>query len=153
MFLGLLLGFLLTASGGVNRWEEVPAPTSASLRGLSAVDEKIIWASGSEGTVIRTLDGGATWALRTVAGAEKLDFRGIRAFDGETAFVMSSGNAEDGMARIYRTTDGGVNWTLVFETRARGVFLDAIAFWDREHGIVLSDPVEGRFVLVTTEDG
>ena len=103
--------------------------------------------------MIRTVDGGATWAVRTVAGAETLDFRGIRAFDADRAVIMSSGNAEEGLARIYRTTDGGKSWELVFQVKTAEVFLDAMAFWDREHGIVLSDPAGGKFVLFTTEDG
>jgi photosystem II stability/assembly factor-like uncharacterized protein len=88
-----------------------------------------------------------------VPGAEKLDFRGIRAFDANTAVIISSGPAEKGQARIYRTTNGGTTWKQVFEEKRVGIFLDAVAFWDRKHGIVLSDPVDGRFALFTTDDG
>ncbi len=134
-------------------WQKIPVPTIASFRGLSAVTADIVWASGTEGTIIRTTNGGATWPVHTVPGAEKLDFRGIRAFDATTAVIMSSGNAEDGQARIYRTSDGGENWKLVYEQKTKGIFFDAIAFWDRNNGIVVSDPVEGRFALFTTIDG
>jgi photosystem II stability/assembly factor-like uncharacterized protein len=82
-----------------------------------------------------------------------LDFRGIRAFDDKTAVIISAGPAEKGQARIYRTTDGGASWKQVFEEKRAGIFLDAVAFWDRHHGIVLSDPVDGRFALFTTDDG
>jgi photosystem II stability/assembly factor-like uncharacterized protein len=133
-------------------WQKLDVATTASFRGLSAVSASVVWASGTNGTIIRTTDGGATWSIHTVAGAEKLDFRGIRAFDANTAVIMSSGNAEDGQARIYRTTDGGENWNRVFEQKTRGIFFDAIAFWDRDRGIVVSDPVDGRFALFTTED-
>ena len=57
------------------------------------------------------------------------------------------------MARIYRTTDAGSHWSLVYSTQQKGVFLDAIAFWDAQHGIAISDPIDGRFFLVTTNDG
>lgn len=134
-------------------WRKIAVPTTASFRGLGAVGGDIVWASGTEGTVIRTIDGGATWSVRSVAGAEKLDFRGIHAFDANSAVIMSSGNAEEAQARIYRTTDGGENWKLVYEQKTRGIFFDAIAFWDRDHGIVISDPVDGRFALFTTTDG
>jgi photosystem II stability/assembly factor-like uncharacterized protein len=89
----------------------------------------------------------------TVAGAEKLDFRGIRAFDDKLAVIISSGPAEKGQARIYRTADGGKNWKQVLEEKRAGIFFDAVAFWDRSHGIVLSDPIEGKFALFTTADG
>jgi len=134
-------------------WEEVAVPTTASFRGLSAVSDKIVWASGTEGTVVRTIDGGNTWSARAVSGAEKLDFRGIHAFDANSAVIVSSGNAEEGQARIYRTTDGGQTWKLAYEQKTPGVFFDAIAFWDRRHGIVVSDPVDGRFALFATADG
>ena len=131
----------------------MPVGTTASFRGLSATSGMVVWASGTNGTVIRTTDGGEHWDVRTVAGAERLDFRGIVAFDAENAIIMSSGNAEEGLARIYTTQDGGKNWKLTSENKTKGVFLDGIAFWDRQHGIVLSDPVDGKFVLFATSDG
>jgi photosystem II stability/assembly factor-like uncharacterized protein len=149
----LILSILLLASGASAQWERISVPTQAGFRGLSVVSEKIVWASGTEGTVIRTLDAGKTWTVMTVAGAEKLDFRGIRAFDDRAAVIISSGPAEKGQARIYRTADGGKNWKQVFEEKRAGIFFDAVAFWDRQHGIVLSDPIDGKFALFTTNDG
>lgn len=134
-------------------WQPVAVPTAASLRGLRVVSDRVVWGSGSGGTVIRTLDGGRSWSLASVPGAEKLDFRGIWAWDANTAFVMSSGKAEDGFARIYLTRDGGKHWSICFEQNTPGVFFDTIAFWDRRSGVVLSDPVDGRFLLFRTEDG
>jgi photosystem II stability/assembly factor-like uncharacterized protein len=150
--LAVILLKIAAAQSQKNVWQKLDVPTSASFRGLSAVAANIVWASGTNGTIIRTTDGGTTWSIHTVAGAEKLDFRGIHAFDASTAVIMSSGNAKDGQARIYGTTDGGENWKLVYEQKTRGIFFDAIAFWDRNHGIVVSDPVDGRFALFTTED-
>jgi photosystem II stability/assembly factor-like uncharacterized protein len=149
-----ILPFLLLLVGVANaQWEKVPVATTASLRGLSVVGENIIWASGTGGTVLRTVDSGKNWSVMIIPGAEKLDFRGIRAFDDKTAVIMSSGKAEDGQAHIYRTTDAGKTWTQVYEQKAPGVFFDAIAFWDVRHGIVLSDPVDNHFALFTTDDG
>src|SRR5207237_2819483 len=106
---------LLAASVANAQLEKISVPTTASLRGLSVVSENIIWASGTGGTFLRTVDGGKSWSVMTVPGAEKLDFRGIRAFDDKTAVIMSSGKAEDGQARIYRTIDAGKTWTQVYE--------------------------------------
>lgn len=145
----LLPVILLAAAAAAQR---VSVPTTASLRGLSIVNDEVVWASGTDGTVIRTSDGGKNWSVMTVAGAEKLDFRGIHAFDSTTALIMSSGPAEKGQARIYRTADGGKNWQQVFEQKTPGIFFDAIAFWDSTHGIVLSDPVDGHFALFVTND-
>ena len=148
----LLFSLLLISSMNA-QWQKIPAPTTASFRGLSVVDAKIIWASGAEGTVIRSGDAGKTWSVVTVPGAEKLDFRGIKAFNANTAVIISSGPAEQGQAKIFRTSDGGKNWKQVFEEKRNGIFFDALAFWDKQHGIVLSDPVEGKFALFITDDG
>ena len=144
---------LLLISSMNAQWQKMPVSTTASFRGLSVVDSKIIWASGTEGTVIRTVDGGKTWPVTPVPSAEKLDFRGIKAFDANTAVIISSGPAEQGPAKIFRTSDGGKNWKQVFEEKRSGIFFDAIAFWDYRNGIVLSDPVDGKFALFVTDDG
>ena len=147
-----LLLFALSVAASA-QWNKVEVPTTASLRGLSVVNANVVWASGTGGTVIKTVDGGKTWAVIVVAGADKLDFRGIRAFDDQTALIISSGPAEQGQARIFRTQDGGKNWQQVFEEERAGIFFYAIAFWDRRRGIVLSDPIDGHFALFRTEDG
>jgi photosystem II stability/assembly factor-like uncharacterized protein len=125
--------------------------TDLQLRGISAVSEKVAWASGAKGTVLRTVDGGATWEKVNVPGAETLDFRDVQAFDQNTAFVLSIGPGEQ--SRIYKTTDGGKNWRLQFTNHDPKAFYDCFAFWDRTHGIALSDSVEGKFPLLATADG
>ena len=99
--------FLLFALTATAQWQKLSVPTSAGLRGLSVVSAGVVWASGTDGTVIRTTDGGNHWSVMIVPGAEKLDFRGIHAFDEKNAVIISSGPAEKGQARIYRTEDGG----------------------------------------------
>jgi photosystem II stability/assembly factor-like uncharacterized protein len=146
----MLLSVVVSASA---QWQKMNVATTASFRGLSVVNENVVWASGTEGTIIRTVDGGKNWSVLRVPGAENLDFRGIKAFDERTAVIISSGPAEKGQARIYRTIDAGTTWKQVYEDKRAGVFFDAVAFWDHEHGIVLSDPVDGRFALFVTEDG
>jgi photosystem II stability/assembly factor-like uncharacterized protein len=135
------------------QWQTLPVPAKASFRGLSAVDDATVWASGTGGTVLRTTDAGKTWDVLKVPEAEDLDFRGIRAFDASTAVLMSSGPAEKGQARVYRTTDGGKTWKLVLEEKSKGAFFDAVAFFDVKHGIVLGDPVDGHFMVYITADG
>jgi photosystem II stability/assembly factor-like uncharacterized protein len=142
-----LLGQALFAQTWVNQ----ESGTTASLRGVSAANAKVVWASGSGGTWLRTVDGGATWHAATVPGADTTDFRGVRAIDDRTAFLMSSGSGDK--SRIYKTTDSGVHWTLLFTNPDPKGFFDAIAFRDERHGIVAGDPVDGHFVIFTTEDG
>lgn len=120
--------------------------TTASLRGLSVVSDRIVWASGSGGTVLRTTDGGATWNVNTVPGADSLDFRDIQGFSATVAIVMATAG------RIYRTADAGTTWQVVYAATDTSVFLDAISFWDAQHGVVMGDPIDGAFLILLTGD-
>jgi photosystem II stability/assembly factor-like uncharacterized protein len=118
---------------------------------LSIVNASVVWASGTGGTFIRTINGGTTWQTGTVVGAEKLDFRDIYAVDAKTAYLMSIGGENEG--RIYKTTDAGQTWSLQYTERNPKAALDCMAFWSATRGIVVGDPVGGQSELVTTSDG
>jgi len=120
------------------------------LRGVSAVSEKVAWASGAGATVLRTGDGGVTWQKFSVT-PEALDFRDIDAVDAQTAYVMSIGNGP--ASRIYKTTDAGKTWNLQFKNDDPKAFLDAMSFWDANHGIAFGDSVDKQFYILTTSDG
>ena len=144
--------WLLISSGLLHaQWQAQHSHTHSNFRGLCVVDHKVAWASGSKGTFIRSIDGGETWQARKVPGAEELDFRDVEALDGSTAWLLSVGNGPE--SRIYKTTDGGSRWTLQFQNNKPEAFFDALAFWDAEHGVALSDPVDGRFHLIATTNG
>ena len=134
-----------------NIWKQQKSGTEVQLRGISAVSDKVAWASGAKGTVLRTIDGGETWQRMDIVGAENLDFRDIQAFDQNTAYVLSIGEGDK--SRIYKTTDGGRVWQRQFTNYNPNAFYDCFAFWDRNHGIALSDSVDGKFPLITTTDG
>ena len=144
----LVFGVSITASA---QWIKQTVNTTASFRGLSVVNEKTVWASGTGGTVIKTADGGKTWKVITVPGADKLDFRDIEAFDAKTAYILSIGNGD--ASRIYKTTDGGTTWKSQFTNTNEKAFFDAIACWDKNNCIAMSDPVDGHYVLLSTVDG
>ncbi|MGC2236659.1 MAG: YCF48-related protein [Pyrinomonadaceae bacterium] len=147
----LLLTIFLSVSIANAQWQKQKVDTKASLRGLSVVNENIIWASGTGGTFLKTTDGGKTWTVGKVPDAEKLDFRDVEAFDADTAYLLSIGEGES--SRIYKTTDGGRSWKLQFKNTNPKAFFDALAFWDKTHGIAMSDPVDGKYVLIETTDG
>ena len=142
------LSFTAVAAG---QWIKYPVDTTASFRGLAVVDSRVIWASGTGGTVIRTTDGGDSWQVITVPGAENLDFRDIEAFDSKTAYILSIGNGD--ASRIYKTIDGGKTWSLQFTNREDAAFYDALACWDRKNCIAMSDPVDGFYRLLETRNG
>jgi hypothetical protein len=129
------------------QWTPLPSGTTASLRGLSVVDARTAWASGTRGTIVHTTDGGTSWRVDSISGGAALDLRAIHARSPRIAHVAATAG------RIYRTTDGGRSWTLRYQASDTSVFLDAIDFWDDQHGIALGDPMDGRFFLLLTRDG
>lgn len=133
------------------QWQPQAVDTKSDFRGLSVVSAKVVWASGTAGTYVRTTDGGKSWSVGTVPGADKLDFRAVAAFGEATAFLLSAGPGD--ASRIYKTVDGGKTWAMQFQSADPADFLDAIAFWDEKNGIALGDPVKGQFRLVVTTDG
>jgi photosystem II stability/assembly factor-like uncharacterized protein len=151
----------LAASAGCNRRDTTTSLTpvlepqtsgvSVRLQAVSAVSDDVAWVSGLEGTYARTTDGGATWAPGVVPGAESLQFRDVHAVDAHTAYLLSAGSGD--ASRIYKTTDGGQSWSLQFVNPDSAGFLDCFAFWDPETGVTYGDAVDGKLVLLRTEDG
>ena len=123
--------------------------TKASFRGLSVPNDSTIWVSGSNGTVGKSSNGGDTWQWQIVPGFEKTEFRDIEAWDSNTAIIMAIAEP----AYILRTTNGGKNWDVVYKNETRGMFLDAMDFFDGKHGMVIGDPINGKTFLATTKNG
>jgi photosystem II stability/assembly factor-like uncharacterized protein len=148
-FLLLCIICFFSFSGFTQTIEILNTGFKSSLRGLSVLNDNLIWASGSGGMVGRSTDGGKTWEWNKVPGFEKREFRDIEAFDANTAIVIAI--AEPG--NILRTTDGGKTWKTVFTDTIKGVFMDAMDFADAKNGMVIGDPINGEVYLLTTKDG
>src|SRR5947207_436182 len=147
MKVAVLFSLLMFA---VPRWTMQNSGVTARLRGVSAMSERVAWASGSGSTILRTIDGGLTWQKLSVT-IDVLDFRDIDAINSETAYVLAAGNGP--ASRIYKTTDAGKTWTMQFKSEDSKVFLDAMSFWDADHGIAFGDSVDGQFYILITKNG
>jgi photosystem II stability/assembly factor-like uncharacterized protein len=155
--------FAQTPAPAATPWQMQESGTTAGLRGIHSVDGTIAWASGTNGTVLKTFDGGAHWTKCAVPDAATdgatLDFRGVQAWDAETAIVMASGPGEK--SRLYKTLDGCKSWKLVFKNPDKDGFFDSFYFpkfqsalGDHEgFGLLLGDPVGGQFAVFETRDG
>lgn len=122
--------------------------TRTSLRGLSVVNDNVLWVSGSQGKVGRSTNGGKNWKWMTVPGFEKAEFRDIEAFGPNVAIIMASGDS----AYILKTVDGGDTWRVVYQNFTKGMFLDAMDFYNPNEGIVVGDPVNNRFFIAETKN-
>ncbi|WP_250038073.1 oxidoreductase [Paractinoplanes maris] len=147
----LLLPAPALAGGSTPAWQLTPTGTEAQFRGLAPVSAQVAWVAGAAGTVLRTVDGGRTWASVGPAAAAELEFRDIEAFDARHAVALTIGNGPD--SRVYATSNGGHTWTETFRNEDPAAFYDCMTFLDRKHGLALSDPVDGKFRILATRDG
>lgn len=127
---------------------ELNSNTSSSFRGLSVVNDDIIWISGSQGKVLKSINGGQSFNTYTVKGFEKMDFRDIEAFDSLQAIIISISEP----AFVLKTFDGGKNWKIVFTDSAKGMFLDALCFYNNKYGLIVGDPIINNPFLISSND-
>lgn len=155
----LIIAFILTLSrSGSAQWNIQSAHTSADLRAIHSIGNGIAWASGTNGTVLRTADGGDHWENCAMPpGADALDFRGIQAFDTNTAVVMSVGKGN--LSRLYKTTDACRSWRIVFTNPSNDGFFDAISFSKpsptghvEASGALIGRPVGGAFAIFLSDN-
>ncbi len=149
--LACALCVLAAAPADAQAWVPQVSNTKVDLRGISAVNANVAWAGGAKGTFLRTTDGGANWSVGVVTGSADADFRAVHAFSEKSALFLSCGAGP--LSRLYRTSDGGITWELVMVNAAANGFWDAMGMWDPLHGVLLGDPVNGRFVIWTISDG
>lgn len=149
----LVPGCLVSAQDN-SPWQLQSSGTTAGLRGIDSVNGVIAWASGSDGTILRTTDAGAHWQRCATPDSAKdgatLDFRGIQAFNASSAIVMASGPGAK--SRLYQTSDACASWTLFFANPdAPNGFFDS--FWfNGPHGIIVGDPVRDQFTVFLTDN-
>ena len=152
-FFLILLLTGVTDSGSF--WTVQTSGMNTNLRGVSVAcrnqPHRCVWASGSNGVILRSTDDGKSWKQFAVPDGADLDFRDIEALDANVAYVMSSGSGDK--SRIYKTTDGGKTWRLHYSDKRPEFFLDSIACDSKTHCVALSDPVQGKFLVLATDDG
>lgn len=148
-----LIFYLLFISHAIlsqkHTWTGIEKVPDASFRGLSVVDDHVAWVSGTKGWIGQTVNGGKNWQFSQVKGFEKYDFRSLYAFDAKTAIIANAGSP----AFILMTKDGGTNWSIVHKNEHKDAFFDGIDFWNSREGIIHGDPINGRMLLLTTDDG
>ncbi len=130
-------------------WNSIDLKTNTNIRGLSVVNNKVVWVSGSNGWTGQSSNGGKNWTMTQVKGFEKADFRMLYAFNERKAIIANSGSP----AHILITQDGGLNWDMVYRNYDSAAFFDGMDFWNAHDGIIYGDAIEGKMLLLRTNDG
>ena len=122
-----------------------------SFRGLSVVDDYVLWVSGSKGTIGLSYNGAKSFNWLKMNGYENRDFRAIYAVDHQNVVVVAIGSP----GIILKTSDGGANWKEVYKDESPDVFMNAIDFanYDPSLGVVVGDPVGNQPYILKTVDG
>ncbi len=123
--------------------------SSASYRGLSVVDDNTAWLSGSNGWIGISTDGAKSWKFTQIEGLENFSIRSVYAFDNKKAVVANAGSP----ANILLTIDGGITWKNVYTNESEVAFFDGIDFWNENEGLIYGDAIDGKMLLLQTNDG
>lgn len=122
--------------------------TNTNLRGSSIATDQSIWISGSNGYVGRVSSLNSDFYFFQIPDFETAELRDIYAIDSLHAIVMSCTEP----AAILKTDDGGLHWRICYQSYLQDAFLDGFDFWKNGNGICMGDPVNNKFLILTTSD-
>ncbi|HEY6896563.1 MAG TPA: YCF48-related protein [Rhodocyclaceae bacterium] len=101
----LYAAFFVKAAAMVSAVRPPAIERRDSFLGAAMPTDKVIWAAGGNGKVIRSEDEGASWAAQTVPSIENL--QGLAAWNADQAVAVGGGGV------VLRTTDAGKTWQAV----------------------------------------
>ena len=125
--------------------------TKASFRGIAVRNKNEAWVSGTNGTVIRTADGGTVWTQVAPEGTAELDFRDIALPSKNSVVLMSAGPGN--ASRVFHSADNGLTWKETLRNTKEKGFFDAITFFDATDGFLVGDPLDGFLDFYSTTNG
>ena len=97
-------GHVLVSTDDGASWVQAEVPTRALLTAVHMHDERIGWAVGHDAVILRTADGGETWALVHQAPEEELPLLDVWFRDERTGFAVGA------YGYFLATEDGGETW-------------------------------------------
>lgn len=145
LFIVFILMFIVSFAADAQTWTLQTGPNTGDINSAWAVDANTCWMCGPAGKVIRTTNGGTTWALANT-GLTGNDFYSIAAVDANICVV----GAGDG--GLWRTTNGGTSWTFLTLTPA-AIFINVVHFFNSTVGFAQGDPVGNWRYYITTDAG
>jgi len=130
--------------------KRAPSKTFPRLQSIAITPNNTVWASGTKGNVVMSIDNGQSWQTKIVPESATLQFRDIWA-NNTTVFLLAAGEGEQ--SRLYRSDDNGDNWTLQYTMNNPKGFINCFDFWDENNGLVFGDSIDDKLFMLRTTDG
>ena len=95
----------------VEGWLEIPTGVTENLFGVACLDKNEVVACGENGKILKTVDGGETWAVRFEK--EGYDMIHVAFADAQVGYACGDScwwNSDNHKGVIVKTTDGGETW-------------------------------------------
>ena len=122
---------------------------NTTIRSIKVINDSTVWFAGSNGKCGYTEDNGDNWSIFTLEhDGNKAELRSIDVVNGH---VFAVGVAEP--AVVFHSADMGGSWEIVFEDTRSSAFLNGIRFFDDNNGIIIGDPIDGKWLIALTHDG
>lgn len=144
------LCFTLSMQAQQVELKTIQLPVQVSIRTMQAINDSVVWFAANRGVWGFTKDGGNNWYIDSIAVDGKYpEFRSMAALNDSTVLLLSI----DSPAYLFRTNNYGNKWQRVYSNFSKGIFFDSMTFKDSLHGIAISDPIDGHFMIIKTTDG
>lgn len=154
--LSFLLAFLIIAFSRLTYsqvfWEELPQIVMTPLNSVSDYDCSIAYACGDSATVLKTTNRGYNWTNVSLNGiSANVNLVNIFIVSVTPLHTVIAAGYSGSNTFLYRTTNSGANWVQVF-TQQNG-FINAVWFTSETSGLMVGDPVGGRWSLWKSTNG
>jgi photosystem II stability/assembly factor-like uncharacterized protein len=149
----LLFAFCFLPSAHAATWSRQTSGTMAWLRSVYFLDQNHGWVAGSNGTLLRTTDGGESWKKIAALGRDTLldvyfasDDVGWLVVERDLLKLKTN---DEPRSYLLKTEDGGFSWRRVFLKSDVNVRLVRAIFADNQHGWVFGE----TGIVYATRDG
>lgn len=95
----------------VEGWQEIPTGVTENLFGVACLDKNEVIACGENGKILKTVDGGETWAVKfEKEGYDMIHVAFANEFVGYACGDSCWWNSDNHKGVIVKTTNGGETW-------------------------------------------
>lgn len=105
---------VVLVSKNAKDWAQVKTPTRSALTGISFASESVGYAVGYDAVILKTSDGGKSWALQSFLPELEKPLLSVLAINADNAIAVGS------YGLMMRTNDGGSTWTEMEAPEVRG---------------------------------